>query len=96
MQQSPEATTVQFFTEVRRHKPSVIYIPNVDVWYRVVGESVISTFVSMLRSLAPTDPVLLLGVLEGDEDSVDPQMIKHFFGYSKNNLLEIQKPTEVC
>ena len=91
-----EAAVVQLFTEVRRHKPSVIYIPNVDVWYRSVGETVISTFLGLLRSLSPTDPVLVLGVLENEEAEVDPQMIKRLFGFSKQNQFEISKPNMVC
>jgi SpoVK/Ycf46/Vps4 family AAA+-type ATPase len=91
---SPESSVVQFFTEVKRHKPSVIYIPNVDVWYRTVGEAVISTFQSLLRSLSPTDPVLLLGVLESHPDDVDSQMVKSLFGYSKRNQFNIEKPSK--
>ena len=86
---------VQLFTEVRRHKPSVIYIPSVDVWYRTVGLAVISTFVGLLRTLAPTDPVLLLGILESEEHEVDPQMMKELFGFSRKNQFEISKPERV-
>lgn len=93
MEQSSEAAVIQFFTEVRRHKPSVIYIPNVDAWYRTVGDAVISTFVGLLRSLAPTDPVLLLGVLECEKS--DPQMIKDLFGFSRKNQFEIYRPENV-
>ena len=91
---SSESAIVQFFTEVKRHKPSVIYIPNVDVWYRTVGEAVISTFQSLLRSLAPTDPVLVLGVLESNPEAIDPQMVRSIFGYSKRNQFEIEKPSQ--
>jgi len=92
---SPEAAVVQLFTEVRRHKPSVIYIPNVDVWYRTVGAAVISTFLGLLRTLAPTDPVLLLGILECEEEDVDRQMVKDLFGYSRSNLFDIPRPERV-
>jgi len=93
---SLEAAVVQLFTEVRRHKPSVIYIPNVDIWYNSVGETVISTFLGLLRSLSPTDPVLVLGVLENEDAEVDPQMVKRLFGFSKQNQFEISKPNMVC
>ena len=89
---SAEATVIQLFTEVRRHKPSVIYIPNVDIWYRTVGDAVISTFLGLLRTLAPTDPVLLLGILESEDQYVDSQMIKDLFGFSRKNLFEIGRP----
>lgn len=89
---SPEATVVQLFTEVKRHKPSVIYIPDVQTWYATVGQSVISTFLGLLRSLAPTDPILLLGVLESARDDVDEGMLKSFFGYSAKNRFELHRP----
>ncbi|PGG99412.1 hypothetical protein AJ79_08528 [Helicocarpus griseus UAMH5409] len=89
---SPEASVVQLFTEVKRHKPSVIYIPNVQSWYETVGQTVISTFLGLLRSLPPMDPVLLLGVLENDNENTDTAMIRNFFGYSKKNRFNLHPP----
>ncbi|KAL2004369.1 hypothetical protein VTN02DRAFT_2015 [Thermoascus thermophilus] len=89
---SPEATVVQLFAEVKRHKPSVIYIPNVQTWYDTVGQTVISTFLGLLRSVPPTDPVLLLGILEEDSGEVDPGMLKNLFGFSKKNVYELKAP----
>ncbi|OAX83061.1 hypothetical protein ACJ72_02579 [Emergomyces africanus] len=89
---SPEASVVQLFTEVKRHKPSVIYIPNVQTWYETVGQTVISTFLGLLRSLPPTDPVLLLGVLEDDADNIDTTMMRNFFGFSKKNRFDLHAP----
>lgn len=96
---SPEATVVQLFSEVKMHKPSVIYIPNVSVWYSTVGPTVISTFLGLLRSLPPTDPVLLLGVLETEpqynQDEADADMIKTLFGYSRKNQFAIELPNNL-
>jgi len=93
--QSPEAAVVQLFSEVRKHKPSVIYIPNVDSWYSTVGGTVISTFIGLLRTLAPTDPVLLLGVLESEPEHVNKTMLRDLFGFSKKNQFELARPQEV-
>jgi ATPase family AAA domain-containing protein 2 len=73
----------------------VIYIPNVDVWYRTVGEAVVSVFRGLVRTLAPTEPVLLLGLLESEMQDVDPQMIKDLFGFSRKNQFEIFRPRKV-
>ncbi|EDN02960.1 YTA7 protein [Histoplasma capsulatum] len=89
---SPEASVVQLFTEVKRHKPSVIYIPNVQTWYETVGQTVIATFLGLLRSLHPTDPVLLLGVLEDDGDNIDTTMMRDFFSFSKKNRFDLHAP----
>ncbi|KAL9101599.1 MAG: hypothetical protein Q9163_003160 [Psora crenata] len=90
---SSEAAIVQLFTEVRRHKPSVIYIPNVNAWYATVGQAVISTFCGLLRSLAPTDPILLFGVLECEEEDIDVRMLKDLFGYSKRCQYNTVRPS---
>ena len=101
--QSTEAAIVQQFEEVKLHKPSVIYIPNVDLWYRTLGDSAVRTFTGLLRSLAPTEPVLLLGVMEEgfkDEDEetrefnskAEKRMLRDLFGYSANNQYQLQRP----
>ena len=86
---------MQLFTEVRRHKPSVIYIPNVNTWYETVGKSLISTFLSLLRTLAPTDPILLLGIVECEEQDIDRDMIKDMFNFSMRNQFIIERPSMV-
>ena len=93
--QSAEAIVVQLFTEVRRHQPSVIYIPNVDVWYQTVGPAVISTFLGLLRSLAPSDPVLLLGIIESENDFPDRSMVRDLFGLSSKNQFDVPRPDRV-
>lgn len=89
---SAEAAVVQLFTEVRRHKPSIIFIPNVDIWYKSVGDAVISTFTGLLRSLAPADPIMLLGLVEADLKQIDPRMISTLFGYSRRNQFTVARP----
>ncbi|KAJ5313856.1 CAZyme family CE10 [Penicillium atrosanguineum] len=89
---SPEATVIQLFSEVKRHKPSVIYIPSVQTWAETVGPAVISTFLGLLQSIPASDPVLLLGVLESADDEMDPVLLKKMFGFSKKNLFDIQAP----
>lgn len=93
---SPEATITRLFTEVKRHKPSVIYIPNVDVWYHTIGASAARLFNGLLQSLSPSDQVLVLAIVEEgfNADSLDDDVLK-LFGYSKRNVYELQRPNEV-
>lgn len=93
---SSEATMIQLFTEVRRHKPSVIYIPNVDIWYQTITDAAKSVFVGLLRTLAPTDPVLLLGIQEGEDEDLDPDLIKKLFGYSSKNSYLVERPPKTA
>ncbi|RVX74547.1 hypothetical protein B0A52_01673 [Exophiala mesophila] len=90
---SPEATIIRLFTEVKMHKPSVIYIPNVQDWYHTVGTTVISTFLGLLRSIKPTDPVLLLGFDEGEQEDLDENMRRELFGFSKKNQYLLSEPS---
>jgi ATPase family AAA domain-containing protein 2 len=92
---SPEATMVRLFSEVKTHKPSVIYIPNVQTWYTTLGPQVVLTFLGLLRSLPPTDPILVLGILELEKDEeIDPDFIRHVFGYSRRNSFALSCPEQ--
>jgi len=93
---SPEATVVQLFSEVKRHKPSVIYIPDVQTWAETVGPAVISTFLGLLQSIPASDPVLLLGVLESTDEETDDALLKKMFGSSKKSLFDIQAPDDTA
>ncbi|KAJ5054554.1 uncharacterized protein L3040_000825 [Drepanopeziza brunnea f. sp. 'multigermtubi'] len=90
---SPEAAIVQLFAEVKRHKPSVIYLPGVDTWYATVGPAVITTFLGMLRAIPPTDPVLVLGITDNTIEKLDPLMLQNLFGFSKKNRYVIERPS---
>lgn len=85
------------FEEVKRHKPGVIFIPNVDIWYQTLQDSVIRTFVGLLRSLPPTEPVLVMGMVEQEDEaeSLDPKMMRELFGNSSKNSFVLDCPHEV-
>nr|OQO16684.1 hypothetical protein B0A51_17982 [Rachicladosporium sp. CCFEE 5018] len=91
---SPEAAVIQLFEEVKRHKPSVIYIPDVDIWYDTLGDHVKRTFVGLLNGIAPTEPVLLLGYMSLREQNgqPDPAMVRDLFGYSPKNQYALLEP----
>jgi SpoVK/Ycf46/Vps4 family AAA+-type ATPase len=92
---SAETAIVQLFQEVRRHKPSVIYLPGIDNWYHTLSESAITTFVGLLNGLPPTDPVLVLGITNEAPDKVSRDMLRDLFGFSKKNRFLITRPSRV-
>jgi hypothetical protein len=49
----------------------------------------------MLRSIPPTDPVLVLGIIDGDPDKADPNMLRDLFGFSRANRFTIKRPSKV-
>ena len=77
------------------------------MWYRTLGQSAIKTFTGLLRSLAPTEPILLLAVLEEgaeDEDKdtkrenaeYEARMLRDLFGYSLKNQYKLARPDELA
>jgi ATPase family AAA domain-containing protein 2 len=93
--QSAETAIVQLFAEVKRHKPSVIYIPGIDTWYHTLSGSTMTTFLGLLRSIPPTDPILVLGIADTEPEHVDRDMLRDIFGFSKKNRFEIVRPSRV-
>ncbi|KAH4822872.1 hypothetical protein HBH61_006270 [Parastagonospora nodorum] len=91
---TPEAAITQLFTEVRRHKPAVIYIPSVDVWYQTLPPTAIKTFKLLLRSVGANEPIMLLGIMElfDEHERPDKQMMMDLFGFSQNNEYQLQRP----
>lgn len=83
------------FTEVRRHKPSVIYIPDVEGWYNALGGAALTALTTMLKTIPPTDPILVLGTAEHESSHIDRTILKELFGYSKKNQMEIARPNAV-
>ncbi|GLB33226.1 putative AAA domain (Cdc48 subfamily) containing protein [Lyophyllum shimeji] len=87
-----EAAIVQLFVEAKRHQPSVIYIPSLLGWCAAVSETSRSTVRAMLDTLAPTDPILLLVVVDGNFAEL-PSDVKAWFGPTKDNRIELIPPT---
>lgn len=91
---STEAAVVQLFKEVRRQKPSIIFVPDVDIWYATVGDNVLKIFMQQLRSIPANDPVLLLGMMSTDtiEARPEPAMLRDLFGFSKRSDYHLDRP----
>ncbi|KAF9224569.1 AAA-domain-containing protein [Gyrodon lividus] len=88
-----EAGIVQLFVEAKRHQPSVIYIPSLLEWSAAVSETSRSTVRAMLDSLAPTDPILLLAIVDGPFSSL-PSDVRSWFGLTRENRLTLPSPTD--
>ncbi|KAI0018977.1 hypothetical protein F4780DRAFT_470095 [Xylariomycetidae sp. FL0641] len=90
----PEQVLVDLFREVKRHKPSVIFIPNIDAWYPTLSGSAVTAFLGMLRSVQPTDPVLVLGIAETEFKTLGSDLKRDLFGFSTRNATEIARPVK--
>jgi SpoVK/Ycf46/Vps4 family AAA+-type ATPase len=91
---TPEAALVQLFVEVKRHKPSVIYIPNMELWFRTISDAARETFMTLIRSISPSEPILMLGLVESPLSEIDPE-IRELFGYSLQNRVEVTSASRV-
>lgn len=90
-----EQVIVSRFTEVKRHKPSVIFIPSVDIWWNSISDAAITTFTTLLRSIPPSDPVLLLATADCTPELLAPEILKELFGFSKKNRAVVERPERV-
>lgn len=92
---SPESSLIQKFVEVKRHKPSIIFIPNIDTWYSTMSPQVVSTFTALLRSIPPNDPIMLVGTAEATVEDLQnhyPQLLSDLFSYTKLNRYKLERP----
>lgn len=90
-----ESAIIQLFVEAKRHQPSVIYIPSLVGWCAAISEISRSTVRAMLDTLAPTDPILLLAVVDGHFSQL-PKDVRAWFGSgatTKEQRIEIISPT---
>ena len=61
-------------------------------WCAAVSETTRTTVRAMLDTLAPTDPVLLLAVVDGSFLSL-PRDVRAWFGPTRDNRVELASPT---
>uniref|UniRef100_A0A8C7XVK4 ATPase family AAA domain-containing protein 2 n=1 Tax=Oryzias sinensis TaxID=183150 RepID=A0A8C7XVK4_9TELE len=61
---TPEESCAQVFREARRSTPSVVYMPHISEWWDTVGDTVRSTFITLLQDVPSFSPVLFLATAE--------------------------------
>lgn len=61
---TPEEACIQLFREARQATPSIVYIPRIMSWWEVAMETLRGTFTSVLNSLPPDLPLLVLATTE--------------------------------
>nr|ODN92346.1 ATPase [Cryptococcus depauperatus CBS 7855] len=89
---SVEAAIVQLFVEAKRHQPSVIFIPSLSQWASNIPDLARSTFEALLNSVPPSDPILLLGMIDGPINEL-PGDVRAWFGFAPENKIELDLPT---
>ncbi|KAJ0108610.1 hypothetical protein J7T55_015044 [Diaporthe amygdali] len=88
----PEQVITGMFSEVKRHKPSVVYIPHVDTWYATLGATALKVLTTMLMDIPPYEPVLLFGTADCEASEIDRDILRALFPFSRKNRVEIARP----
>nr|XP_019947371.1 PREDICTED: ATPase family AAA domain-containing protein 2B isoform X1 [Paralichthys olivaceus] len=61
---TPEESCAQVFREACRSVPSVVFMPHISEWWEAVGDTVKSTFLTLLQDVPSFSPVLILATAE--------------------------------
>ncbi|XP_005042238.2 PREDICTED: ATPase family AAA domain-containing protein 2-like [Ficedula albicollis] len=89
---SPDETCVQLMREAQRSAPSIIYVPQIPLWWETVGPTLRSVFTTLLQSIPRFAPVLLLAT--SNEQLRDlPEEVKAFFNNEYEEVFKIPRPT---
>ncbi|RVD84862.1 uncharacterized protein DFL_003199 [Arthrobotrys flagrans] len=86
-----EATLIQIFTELRRHKPSVLYIPDLENWFQAVSNDVLMTFLHLVGSIGSSERILIVGVTSAEITEISATIVRDLFGYSRKGRVAILK-----
>lgn len=82
------------FAEAKRHKPSIVYIPNLVLWANSVSDIVKATLQGLLDAMDPSEPILLMAVVDGLLKDV-PFDVRSWFGILKSSRVLLEKPSAV-
>ncbi|TIC21668.1 AAA-domain-containing protein [Wallemia mellicola] len=88
-----ESACVQMILEAKRNKPSVIYIPSLHEWCNVVSEAARATVTALLNTISPSDPVLVLAMLNSRPDEL-PRDVKRWFGFGRDTKVALKDISE--
>ncbi|NXC56331.1 ATAD2 protein, partial [Aleadryas rufinucha] len=89
---SPDETCVQLIREAQRTAPSIIYVPQIPLWWETVGPTLRSVFITLLQSIPRFTPVLLLATSNVQLREL-PEEIKTLFNNEYEEVFKIPRPT---
>lgn len=87
---TPEEALVHIFGEARRTTPSVLYLPQFQLWWETAHEQLKAVLMTLLEELPSDSPILLLGTSSLssenlDEDSISIFALRHVYQMDKPN-----------
>ncbi|KAK7872821.1 hypothetical protein R5R35_006699 [Gryllus longicercus] len=88
---SPEETCVQIFQEARRNTPSIIYVPGIDQLWTLTDSTLHAVFISNLRRMDPTIPILLLATSDSRYQELSDDL-QTLFSEFRGEVLTMHNP----
>ncbi|NWU83897.1 ATAD2 protein, partial [Onychorhynchus coronatus] len=89
---SQEETCSQLIREAQRTAPSIIYIPQIPLWWEAVGPTLKAGFTGLLNNIPYFAPVLLLATSDVQHEDL-PEEIKSLFNNNCEEVFKIPRPT---
>lgn len=86
---------MQLFTEVKRHRPGVIYIPHIHIWWHTVSDMLRLTFINLLNDINPHHPILLLATSDVPFEEL-PLDIQRLFKHCMLGNVSLRYANKVC
>ncbi|XP_015256435.1 PREDICTED: ATPase family AAA domain-containing protein 2-like isoform X1 [Cyprinodon variegatus] len=90
---SPEEACAQVFYEAKRTSPSILYIPHIQQWWDTAGSALRASFLSLLGSISPFSPILLLATCSLPHQQLDPE-IQSLFREEYGEIYTMTVPTQ--
>ncbi|KAJ3331664.1 hypothetical protein HDU76_002579 [Blyttiomyces sp. JEL0837] len=100
---SPDAAIIQLLHELKRHRPAVLYIPDIDTWWESLPESAKSVFSTLIQRDV-SDPVMIVATCEKSFRELHEDLKSLIRGRSGvsdkvqgwKRVIEAQKPDELA
>ncbi|ERN20150.1 hypothetical protein AMTRI_Chr06g201460 [Amborella trichopoda] len=86
----PEEALVHIFGEARRTTPSILYLPQFQLWWENAHEQLKAVLLALLEDLPSDFPMLLLGTSASPLAELDGESTSVF---AHRNVYQVEKPT---
>uniref|UniRef100_A0A665VI40 ATPase family AAA domain-containing protein 2 n=1 Tax=Echeneis naucrates TaxID=173247 RepID=A0A665VI40_ECHNA len=90
---TPEESCAQVFREACRSMPSVVFMPHISEWWETVGDTVKSTFLTLLQDVPSFSPVLILATAETHYSQLSEE-VKCIFQKTYGEVVTLCPPGE--
>ncbi|KAL8181716.1 UNVERIFIED_CONTAM: ATPase AAA domain-containing protein 2 [Gekko kuhli] len=90
--ETPEEKCTKLISEAKRTAPSIIYVPNVHLWWETVGHTLQATFTTLLQNIPSFAPVLLLATSDVYHATL-PDEVQELFATDYGEVFNVHLPT---